>query len=66
MHIDTQTLIAAGVGLHLLAALARAFFKAPKQQAQISAIETKVDDILGQLTGRAAGNASGSMKGDAK
>ncbi len=66
MHIDTQTVIAALVGFHLLAALARAFFKAPKQQAQISAIETKVDDILGALTGRVVVGTSGSAKGDTK
>ena len=51
MHLDTQTLIAAGVGLHLLAALAKTLFKTPRQQAQISTIETKVDEILGQLKG---------------
>lgn len=55
MHFDLQTWIAAGVGLHLLAAFARALFKAPRQQAQISAIETKVDVILGQLTESAKG-----------
>ena len=51
MHLDLQTVIAAGVTLHLLAAFAKALFKTPRQQAQISAIETKVDDILGQLKG---------------
>ena len=66
MHIDTQTLIAVVVGFHLLAAAARAIFRAPRQQAQISAIETKVDDILGALTGRTVGSTSGSAKGDAK
>jgi len=55
MHLDTQTLIAAGVGIHLLAALAKTLFKTPRQQAQISAIESKVDDILGQLTQAAKG-----------
>ena len=49
MHIDTQFLIAAGVGLHLLAALAKAVWKTPKQQAQIDAIERKVDTVLGQV-----------------
>ncbi len=66
MHIDTQTLIAAVVGFHLLAAAARAIFRAPRQQAQISAIETKVDDILGALTGRVVVGTSGSAKGDVK
>ena len=49
MHLDIQAVIAAGVGIHLLTALAKVLFKTPQQQDQISAIEAKVDDILGQL-----------------
>lgn len=51
MHIDPQTLIALGVGTHLLAALAKTLWKTPRQQAQIDAIESKVDEVLGQLKG---------------
>ncbi len=51
MHIDTQLLIAVGVGTHLLAALARAIWRTPQRQAQVDAIERKVDDILGALKG---------------
>lgn len=53
MHIDLQTLVALGVGLHLLGALAKAIWKAPRRQAQIDAIERKVDDLLGQVKGAA-------------
>ena len=49
MHIDPQTLIAVGVGVHLLAALAKALFHTPRRQAQIDAIERKVDAVLGQV-----------------
>lgn len=48
MHFDTQTAIALGVGAHLLAALAKALWRTPKQQAQIDAIERKIDAVLGQ------------------
>ncbi len=51
MHLDPQTVIAVGVGTHLLAALARALFHAPRRQAQIDAIERKVDEVLGQVNG---------------
>ncbi len=46
MHIDSQTLIAAGVAAHLLAFIARTLFHSPKRQAQIDAIERKVDEVL--------------------
>ena len=49
MHIDSQTLILVGVGAHLLAALAKTLFHAPKRQAQIDTIERKVDEVLGQV-----------------
>jgi len=49
MHIDPQTLIAAGVAVHLLAALAKTLFRTPKRQAQIDAIERKVDEVLGEV-----------------
>ncbi len=51
MHIDLQGLVALGVGLHLLAALAKAIWKTPLRQAQIDAIEKKVDDILTEMKG---------------
>jgi hypothetical protein len=49
MHIDPQTLAAVGVGVHLLAALAKTLFRTPKRQAQIDAIEQKVEAILGEI-----------------
>ena len=49
MHIDTQFLIAVGVGAHLLAALVKALWKSPQRQAQVDAIEQKVDAVLGAL-----------------
>ena len=49
MHIDLQILIAAGMGVHLLAAMARSLWKAPKRQAQVDAIEAKLDAVLGVL-----------------
>jgi hypothetical protein len=49
MHIDTQLLIAVGVGTHLLAALAKAVWKSPQRQAQVDAIEQKLDSVLGAL-----------------
>lgn len=51
MHIDPQDLVALGVGLHLLAALAKAIWKTPQRQAQIDTIEQKVDDILTEMKG---------------
>jgi len=58
MHFDTQTLIAVGVALHLLAALAKTLLKSPQRQAQIDAIEQKVDGVekilLNQLQSGAA------------
>jgi hypothetical protein len=51
MHIDPQTLIAVGVAAHLLAALAKTVFRTPKRQAQIDAIERKVDEVLGEVKG---------------
>ena len=49
MHIDLQLLIAAGVGTHLLAALAKTLWKTPQRQAQVDAIEAKVDAVLAAL-----------------
>ncbi len=49
MHIDLQLLIAAGVGTHLLAALAKTLLKTPQRQAQVDAIEAKVDAVLAAL-----------------
>jgi hypothetical protein len=49
MHIDLQLLIALGVGTHLLAALAKTLWKTPQHQAQVDAIERKVDAVLGAL-----------------
>ena len=49
MHINMQLLIAAGIGVHLLAALAKALWKSPRRQAQVDSIERKVDAILGAL-----------------
>ena len=49
MHIDPQTVIAVGVAAHLLGALAKTLFHTPKQQAQIDAIERKVDEVLGEV-----------------
>ena len=51
MHIDTQVLIALGVGTHLLAALAKTLWKSPQRQAQADAIEAKVDAVLAALQG---------------
>ncbi len=51
MHIDLQGLVALGVGLHLLAALAKAVWKTPQRQAQIDTIEQKVNDILTEMKG---------------
>ncbi len=51
MHIDAQTVIAAGVATHLLAALAKTLFRTPRRQAQIDAIERKVDEVLGEVKG---------------
>jgi hypothetical protein len=48
-HIDAQTLAAAGVCLHLLGAAAKALIKSPRRQAQIDAIERKLDEVLGEL-----------------
>ena len=49
MHIDLQFLIALGVGAHLLGAFAKSLFRTPKRQAQVDAIERKVDALLGVL-----------------
>lgn len=46
MHFDPQTVIAAGVAAHLLLFIAKALFRSPKRQAQIDAIERKVDEVL--------------------
>ena len=49
MHVDPQTIIAIGVVSHLLAALAKTIWKTPQRQAQIDAIESKVDALLAEL-----------------
>ncbi len=49
MHIDLQLFIAAGVAAHLLAALAKTLWKSPQRQAQVDAIEAKVDSVLAAL-----------------
>ncbi len=49
MHIDLQFLIAVRVGMHLLAALAKTLWKSPQRQAQVDAIEAKVDSVLAAL-----------------
>ena len=46
IHLTANDLIALGVALNLLASLAKAVFKTPKQQTQVIAIESKVDDVL--------------------
>ena len=51
MQIDTQTWIALGVGAHLAGALVKTLVHTPKQKAQIDAIESKVEAVLGQLQG---------------
>ncbi len=51
MHIDLQLLIAVGVGSHLLAALVKTLWKSPRRQAQVDAIEAKVDSVLAALQG---------------
>ena len=48
MHIDTQSLVALGVALHLLGALAKMIWRSPRQQVQINLIEAKIDLLLGQ------------------
>ncbi len=53
MHIDLQFLVALGVGTHLLASLAKTLWKTPQRQAQVDAIESKVDAVLGALQGSA-------------
>jgi len=50
MTLDTQTLIAWGVGAHLLASLAKWVFKTPRQQAQIDRLEGKIETVLTTLT----------------
>lgn len=57
MHIDLNTIIALGVGAHLLGAIAKTLFKTPRQQAQIDAIEAKIDGVISQLTGAASKTA---------
>lgn len=47
--MDTQTVIAAGVALHLLGALVRHFVHNPRRQKQIDAIETQLADVLARL-----------------
>jgi len=51
MHIDPQTVIAAGVAAHLLLFLAKFLFRSPGQRAQINAIERKVDEVLATVHG---------------
>ena len=47
---NVQSLILAGVVVHLVASAAKALVKSPKQKAQINAIEAKVDDVLTQVS----------------
>ena len=47
---NVQSLILAGVVVHLVASAAKALVKSPKQKAQIDAIEGKVDDVLTQVS----------------
>ncbi len=54
--MDTTTVIAIGVGLHLLGSLLRHFVHEPKKQAQINAIEGKVEDLIGQLAQKGGGS----------
>lgn len=49
IHLDPQTVIAAGVAAHLLLFIAKGLFHSPKQRAQISAIERKVDEVLASV-----------------
>lgn len=65
MHVSTQDLILVGVALHLLAALGKTLFKSPKRQAQIDAIEAKVDGVLDQLQAGATAPALTLVKGGA-
>lgn len=45
-HLTTQNLILAGVFAHLFLTLSRSIWRRPKQQAQIDAIERKVDGVV--------------------
>ncbi len=45
-YLTTQNLILAGVFAHLFLALSRSIWKRPAQQAQINAIESKVDSTV--------------------
>ena len=49
MHIDLQFLAVLGIGAHLLASMAKTIWKTPQRQAQVDAIERKVDAVLGAL-----------------
>ena len=60
MHFDTQTLIALGVGAHLVGALVKTIFHTPKQKAQIDAIESKVEAVLSQVQSVTAQKGSAS------
>ena len=49
MHIDTQTLIAAGIGAHLMLSLAKLLFRRPQDQEKIDALGRKADSILAEV-----------------
>ena len=51
MHFDAPTVAAVGIAVHLLAALAKALVKGPQRQAQIDAIERKVEAVLAEVRG---------------
>ncbi len=46
---DSQTLILAGVVLHLIGSVIRHFVQSEAQRARLEAVERKLDAILGQL-----------------
>lgn len=53
--MDAQTVIAAGVALNLLGALIRHFVHNPRRQAQIDAIEAKLNSVVAQLGQKGGG-----------
>jgi hypothetical protein len=58
MHIDLNQIIALGVAAHLLGAIAKTLFHSPKQQAQIDAIEAKLDNVVATVQAVAGGSAN--------
>lgn len=57
--MNTNDLIALGILAQLAFAVAHHFIKSPRQQAQLDAIEQKVNGVLMTVTG-AAGISTGS------